>query len=129
MQEKFTVISLWPHALLVGLVAVVALRVSEKRWLVLLSITLSLLAAVAYWSLQNGVAPPHRSTAHEVALVIAGALPLLTAAAIGREIRMRQSRLPAGIQVGLAGVFGLMVVLLMPYVQLLLGCMFTGICL
>lgn len=128
MSTTFSVVSLWPHALLVGLVALTSVRVRSRIALLLLALGFTLSAVWIYWHLDSGVAPPRGSgrAEHMVALGFASLVPLVATAIVAHALRKRQ--LNSIIQVLGATVVGLLLIFFIPGIQIILGCSFTGIC-
>jgi hypothetical protein len=122
------VISLWPHALLVGLVALASVRVRSRTALLFLALGFTLSAVLIYWHLDNGVSPPRGSgrTEHMVALGFASLVPLVATAIVAHALR--KHRFDTIIQVLGATVVGLLLIFFIPGIQIILGCSFTGIC-
>ena len=127
MEERFTFLSLWPHAVLVVLLALVCLRVQKRHELLAICVLASIGTAWLYWWLQNGVAPPRQSarTGQIFALWLAGAIPFVGVVLAGT---FRNARLPAAFRMMAAILIGLVLTIFVPGFQMLLGCGATGIC-
>src|ERR1041384_3902509 len=128
MNASFSVMSLWPHAILVGFFAIVSLRVRSRAVPFCLALALSVIAVWGYWHLDNGVAPPRvsGSTGQLVALGIASLVPLLVTVVTGHALQ--EKRVKAFVQVTGSALAGLLTGFFMPGLQMFLGCSFTGLC-
>jgi hypothetical protein len=127
MEEQFTFLSLWPHAVLVIVLAIACLRVRSRNKLIAICVVASLGATALYWWLQNGVAPPRQSarTGQLIALWLAGAIPFIGVVLIGSS---RSTKLPEAARMVTAILIGLLLTIFLSGFQMLLGCGFTGIC-
>ncbi len=119
---------LWPHALLIVATSWLGGRSRTLFLSTLIGITAALVAALIYWLIQNGIAPDHEPlvSGQLVALIIAGALPLLAASISSYVSHNRGASAKSSALIGVA--VGLLLLVPMPTLQLRLGCMFTGIC-
>jgi hypothetical protein len=128
MNTPFTLVSLWPHVLLIGFLAIMNLRIRSRTALIFLALGLSVTAVWVYWQLENGIAPP-RETARAgqlVALGVASFVPLLAAAVTGHTLK--ENGVKEHTQVAGAALVGLVLVFFMPGFQMFFGCSFTGLC-
>lgn len=128
MHATFSLLSLWPHALLVALLSVGPLGVQRRATMFMLAITLSPVATWIYWAFPTGVAPPRQSASpgQLLALMVASLIPLLATVWVGYTLRERGTNVLT--QVSGAMLVGLSCVAVMPGFQLFFGCAFTGLC-
>lgn len=117
------------HAVFVVAAAVLATKYKRVPSVLILCTALALLAAALHWLLQSGMAPPRGNVwaGQMLALVLAGAVPLVATALTSRFMSGRGVSHLATLSV--AAFVGLVLLIVLPSLQLALGCAFTGICL
>lgn len=127
MHTDLSYLSLWPHFVLVCTLAILGLRV-HSQWKLLFAGCFFAIAAVwLYFVLMNGVAPPHGSEGGQMlALAIASLVPMIGTAEV--SYRLHQRGIASGWQAVGATVVGTLLTIVVPSLQVMLGCSFTGIC-
>jgi len=125
MDTSLSVFDFWPHGVLVAVLATAGLRVSSRPTLLSLAVAFAAVALGSYWLLDNGIAPPpvSKSVGQLFALGLAGLVPLVATAEMGRALHLRRvTRLK---QVASAIVVGLILTVCIPGFQLFFICSFS----